>query len=194
MTTDSDPFVDYYEILQVNPTCDARVLESAYHHLAKIYHPDHSDTPDVDRLGEVILAYRALRDPHERDKYNLLYENATGFSFVQDEEETDEEFSAASDAKLHEICLLYLYKRRRENAQDAGVGRYYVQQILNCSDEHFEFHVWYLKSKGLIETTEQGTLAITIEGVDHVIAMSRNIEREKLQISQSVSSQDQTPS
>ena len=33
--------------------------------------------------------------------------------------------------------------------------------------------------------TEQGTLAITIQGVDHVISMSRTTKAEKLLIAQS---------
>jgi curved DNA-binding protein len=57
--------------------------------------------------------------------------------------------------------------------------------MLNCSDEHFEFHTWYLKAKGFIEITEQGTLAITIQGVDHVIDISRTNMMEKLLIAQS---------
>ncbi|MEO6153006.1 MAG: hypothetical protein ABIT09_10835 [Croceibacterium sp.] len=65
-----------------------------------------------------------------------------------------------------------------------------MQEALNCSDEHFDFHVWYLKAKGFIETTEQGTLAITIQGVDHVISMSRTNKAEKLRIAQSGEPQD----
>jgi len=43
-----------------------------------------------------------------------------------------------------------------------------------------------LKAKGLIEITEHGTLAITIEGVDHVIAMSQTVMREKLLIGRTI--------
>ena len=39
-------FVDYYDLLQVNPDCDARILELAYRHFAKMYHPDHPETAD----------------------------------------------------------------------------------------------------------------------------------------------------
>ena len=54
-----------------------------------------------------------------------------------------------------------------------------------CSEELFDFHLWYLREKGFIQTTERGTLTITIEGVDHVIATSRTILKEKLMIAQS---------
>ena len=60
---------------------------------------------------------------------------------------------------------------------------YYLQQELGCSDESFEFHTWYLKSKGLIEISPASEYAITIEGVDHVITQSR-AEKEKLLLEQ----------
>lgn len=179
--TDGQAFVDYYKILQVSPNCDARGLETAYRFLAKMYHPDHVETADVTKFNEVIEAYKALRNPEQRAQYDVLYAIRTGFIFSASDE-ADDEKTAYDDADAHSKILLFLYKRRRENAQDAGVGRYFVQKMLNCSDEHFEFHLWYLKAKTLIEITEQGTLAITIEGVDHVISMSQTIMREKLLI------------
>lgn len=79
---------------------------------------------------------------------------------------------------------MLLYRKRREQAQDAGVGQYFIHEMLGCSEEIFDFHLWYLKEKGFIMATDQGTLAITIEGVDHVIAMSRTTMREKLLLAQ----------
>jgi curved DNA-binding protein len=183
MTAGKD-FIDYYNILQVDPNCSAKALEGAYRHLAKMYHPDHTDTADVTRFNEVIEAYRAIRNLDERAKYDLIYASITGFKFLSNDDEYSDAKSAVSDADVHAKILLSLYKRRREHAQDPGVGRYFVQEMLNCSDEHFEFHLWYLREKGFIETTEQGALVITIEGVDHVISMSRTTMREKLLIAQ----------
>lgn len=181
---DAEPFVDFYEVLRVNPNCDARTLEAAYHVLAKKYHPDHAEQADVGKLTEVIDAYKALKNPDKRSEYNAVYASTTGFVFSSESEGFGEEESALSDADAHARVLLFLYKRRRENSREAGVGRYFVREILNCSEETFEFHLWYLREKGFIETTEQGTLAITIEGVDHVITMSKTTAREKLLLSQ----------
>ena len=36
--------------------------------------------------------------------------------------------------------------------------------------ELIEFHLWYLKEKGWMKRTENGTLEITVAGVDHVNA------------------------
>jgi len=178
-------FVDYYDILQVNPNCDAKILESAYHYLAKTYHPDHSQTADIAKFGEVVEAYKVLRDPDKRSDYDLLYSrNCSGepFKFPLGNESGIEETSALSDADDHTKILKFLYQRRRENAQDAGVVGFYLQDMLQCTHENFEFHKWYLKEKGFIVLTEHGTLAITIQGVDHVISMSRSAKAEKLLI------------
>ena len=185
MIADGRPFVDYYKILQVSPNCGARGLETAYRLLAKTYHPDHGGTADVDKFNDVVEAYKTLRNPEQRAQYDFLYTAKTGFIFHQSNG-TDDEQAAYNDADAHSKVLVFLYKRRRENAQDAGVGRYFVQKMLNCSDENFEFHLWYLKAKGLIEITEQGMLAITIEGVDHVISISQAIMKEKLLLGRSL--------
>jgi len=186
---ESEPFVDYYEILQVSPDCSVTALRTAYRAMAKMYHPDHSETSDINRFDKVTEAYRILRDPRRRVEYDIIYaENRRDRDSHTSRDDTREEVDervAISDSEAHVQILRHLYKRRREHAQEAGVGRYFLQQMLNCSDEHFEFHIWYLKAKGLIEITEQGTLAITIQGVDHTISMSRTTMAEKLLIAQS---------
>jgi curved DNA-binding protein len=185
--TASQPFIDYYDILQVDPNCDARKLGSAYRYLAKMYHPDRADTADPTKFDEVIAAYKVLRNPNQRAKYDILYAQNKGLYWIEtpvgDAEEIDEK-PALNDAEAHARILMFLYKKRREDAQNAGVAGFYLQEMLNCSDEHFEFHKWYLKEKGFIVLTEHGTLAITVEGVDHVISMSRTTRAEKLLIAQ----------
>lgn len=180
-------FVDYYDLLQVDPGCDARILEIAYHYFAKMYHPDHVETADVDKFNEVVAAYRVLRDPDQRAEYDQFYTQQRGkpdFRAPTDEELEIDESAALSDAEIHETILLQLYKRRREHATDPGVVGWLLQEKLGCNDDQFEFHIWYLKSKKFLEITEHSTLAITIEGVDHVISTSRTSSREKLLLSQ----------
>jgi curved DNA-binding protein len=180
MNTDQ-PFVDYYRILQVSPNCDAKKLETAYRRLAKAYHPDHVDTADVDRFNDVMEAYRILRNPQYRQEYDQLHHT---FAKPLDPPVIDiisvEEKNALTDAEAHEKILLTLYKKRRENAQNPGVLAFYIKESLHCSDEIFEFHAWYLKAKGFIERTEQNELAITVEGIDHVISVSRTSTAAKL--------------
>lgn len=181
---DARPFVDYYAILRVHPECDARTLEIAYRNLAKTYHPDHPETADIDMFNAVVEAYSALKDHGKRLAYDAQYSSHTGFVFAADDEILAEERTALSDADVHAEVLLCLYKRRRERAQEPGVGQYELQRMLGCTTAAFDFHAWYLKAKGLIETTDAGSLAITIAGVDHVISTSRTMAQEKLRITQ----------
>jgi curved DNA-binding protein len=186
---EEQPFIDYYDLLQVTPRCDEKILESAYHHFAKMYHPDHSGSADTTKFNEVAEAYRVLRSADSRAKYDLVYaeHHPDGFpGDPGDEKGAVEAGPALEDADDHEKILMFLYKKRRENAQSAGVVGFYLQDMLSCSDEHFEFHKWYLKEKGFVVLTEQGTLAITIQGVDHVISMSRKTKAEKLLLSRSI--------
>lgn len=176
---DDNPFVDYYKVLGVNPGCSFRSLETAYHTLAKLNHPDHSEDADVGKLTAVINAYKVLKDHAKRVEYDRLYARMTGYVFTI-ESDLHEERAAVSDADAHARVLQLLYQKRRDSAQDAGVGHFTLQELLGCSNELFEFHVWYLREKGFILTTDQGTLAITIAGVDHVISMSRSVIKEKL--------------
>lgn len=180
--TNANPFVDFYSILKVDPQCDAKTLETAYRDLAKIYHPDHPETADTEKFQQVLEAYRALKDPEDRASYNITYSLHTAYTFDANSGETIIDRSAPSDNDAHVKTLLHLYKRRREFAKDPGVGQYSLQQMLNCSDETFDFYIWYLKGKGFIEYTEEGTIAITIAGVDHVISLSQVRAQEKLQI------------
>ena len=180
-------FVDYYALLNVDPASDAKTLEKAYRHHAQLYHPDHSDTSDVEKFQAVNEAYGVLRNPEKRAKYDQLHASivkATTQTQSRDTGTRVDSKSTEQDADFRHLLLYHLYKRRRASAGDAGVIAYVIRERLGCDEEAFDFHVWYLKSKGFIEVTEQGTLAITVEGVDHVIAMTRGEEAEKLLLSQ----------
>lgn len=183
MQNESD-FVDYYSQLQVDCDCDDRRLELAYHYFAKLYHPDSGETANVDKFSEVIQAYKVLRDPERRSEFDKRYYAVKGVPPPKAGDEAAGSINlrdALDDAEAHRRILMQLYKRRRESSADPGIPGWVLEEDLGCSQNHFEFLVWYLKSKGLVELTEQGTIAITIEGVDQVITTSREV-KEKLLI------------
>ena len=125
-----------------------------------------------------------LRDPAKRSEYDEVHFKDRKRPIHEYAPKIDIEeieiggTTAASDAEIHERMLLSLYKQRREHASDPGMIGWLMQEMLECTEEHFEFHVWYLKSKGLLAITEEGKLAITVEGVDHVIASGRSAAEE----------------
>ncbi len=179
------PFVDYYRVLEVSPDCDAKSLEVAYRHLAKLYHPDHPETANTDNFTNVIEAYRVLRSLEGRLEYDEIYARETGYIFSVVDSSVGEEGEALTDAESHSRILMRLYKRRREFPREPGLGHHTLMEFINCSDENFDFHIWYLREKGFVGVTEDGTFAITIEGVDHVISTTRTAAAERLRLSQS---------
>ena len=183
---DGDGFVDLYAVLQVSRTSDRKTLEAAYRRLAKMYHPDHAEDADSAKLTELLSAYKTLRDPKRRAEYDAAYgerfaEEPNPYAGRTQAYDSD----ALNDADDQAKILMFLYKKRREDSQNAGVVGFYLQELLNCSYEEFEFHKWYLKEKGFVAVTEQGTLAITIQGVDHIISTARTERAAKLLIGQS---------
>ena len=134
------PSNDYYAILHIDPECSTRTLDIAYRNLAKIYHPDHPKTADLDRFNNITEAYSVLRKPDKRAGYDALYARKTGYVFPSKAEKRSEGVEAISDANMHSNILMYLYKKRRECARSPGVGTYDILRGLECSDGNFEFH------------------------------------------------------
>jgi curved DNA-binding protein len=183
---DKDAFSDFYSILHVHPTCDARTLDSAYHHLAKAYHPDHTGNDDSTDFNKVTQAYKVLRDPRQRADYDARYSKQFGGAPTSPPIiETDGGRALhLTDAEAHDKILRFLYEKRRKTPSDAGVLAFYLQDILLCSYESIEFHRWYLKEKGFISTSEQGTLEITVQGIDQVLLNAKAVRTEKLMLAQ----------
>lgn len=181
--TDDGEFVDHYEVLQVDPLSDERTLETAYHYLAKLYHPDNAASADVEKLDRVVKSYRVLRDTKTRAQYDSEYDRRIGLPRRPASEGAAREFgmhTAADDADMHERIMLRLYRKRRASPLEPGIGGLQLQEACGCSSAEMDFHLWYLKSKRLLEITEQGMMAITIEGVDYILASSRDDRKQKL--------------
>ncbi|WP_246694490.1 hypothetical protein [Mesorhizobium sp. M2E.F.Ca.ET.209.01.1.1] len=77
----------------------------------------------------------------------------------------------ARDSVIQANLLSLLYVRRRRDVNNPGIGDEELERLSGCPREHLEFHLWYLKAKGFIGRTENGTFAITVEGIDHAGTM-----------------------
>lgn len=165
---------DHYSVLGVRPECAPKDLEIAYKALAKEYHPDHSETADLDRFTQITAAYRVLRDPLKRIEYDEANPHLfaapahTGSRFGGFDQAT-----VTNDALTHETILMHLYNLRRQGSDRIGAGEWQLLDLIGCSDKNLAFHTWYLKEKGFIQIVEDGTWAITIAGVDHAIETMR---------------------
>ncbi len=68
---------DYYKILGVEKSADAKEIKKAYRRLARQFHPDMNpgDKAAESRFKEINEAHEVLSDPEKRRKYDELGQN-----------------------------------------------------------------------------------------------------------------------
>jgi curved DNA-binding protein CbpA len=162
-------FVDLYETFELSPNANAGTVERVFRHMASRYHPDNQDTGNRALFDLVIDAHTVLRDPEKRAAYDVQYKAHSDLRWKLAEEASNGS-GVGRDADIQNRMMAILYAKRRRNIREPGVGPVEFERLLDCPVEPLEFHFWYLKEKGWLATTENGTIAITVDGVDRVQA------------------------
>ena len=171
--------VDYYEILQINPTADQEMIERAYRLLAKRYHPDNINTGDGGKFAKLMEAYHVLSDSEKRVAYDANHkaDNVHQDNFFFNVPQSD---GPDAETRLYQAILLILYIARRKDVMKPGVGGFQLEKLLGLPEKELEFYIWYLKEKRWIEQTETGGFAITASGVDAVIEKNILLRKDRL--------------
>ncbi|MBV9503682.1 MAG: DnaJ domain-containing protein [Acidobacteriia bacterium] len=169
MDRPADTFIDYYELMQISPNADMETVQRVYRMLAARYHPDNSNTGDMERFLRLTEAYRTLSDPPARAAYDADYraqhlEPMAVFNLREFAMGIDGE----SNRRMGVLCLLY--NRRRVSSEEPGLSLLEFEKLMSSPREHLVFTIWYLKDKGYIRQTEDSSYAITGAGVDYVEA------------------------
>ncbi|ESY64251.1 DnaJ domain-containing protein [Mesorhizobium sp. M1050] len=158
-------FIDYYEILEVSPNANSETLERIFRYFAMRYHPDNQQTGDETRFSEIVEAHNTLKDPVKRAQYDIAYRDNASLRRELTEEASSTK-GIERDVVIQAKLLSLLYAKRRHDVTNPGIGDVELERLSGCPREHLEFHLWYLKAKGWIARVENGTIAITVEGVD----------------------------
>ncbi len=160
-----DSLADYYEDLQVSRNADQETIERVYRLLAKRYHPDNQATGRADKFEALTTAFRVLADPVERAAYDAGRErlDARRWELLKPSPGSP---GPGNDREIRDAMLSVLYIERRNNPSDGSVGLWRMERLLGWPEAVMEFHVWYLKEKGLVQRTDSGGYAITADGVD----------------------------
>jgi len=161
----NQPFVDYYELLQVSPNADEGTIQRVFRHLAKENHPDSGG--DAERFNCLVDAYRTLTNPETRAAYDVRYRQFWESKWKIASEATEAK-RLMDDEGIRERLLALCYTQRRRNMRNPGMGEVELARLVGCPAELVEFHLWYLREKGWIQRMETGHFAITAEGVDQI--------------------------
>jgi len=173
-----DRFVDYYELLQVSQNADGETIDRVFRLLAKRYHPDNKATGDARRFTAIAQAFQILSDPEERARYDARYESDKQVQWSLFFEaplagDTD-------DQRVQRWILSILYKLRRRDPSNPGMGDYELERYLEAAEGQLQFHLWYLKEKGWAIRTDSGQWAITADGVDWVVKEDQLLRKDRL--------------
>jgi hypothetical protein len=160
-----DSFIDYYELLQVSANADAEMVHRVYRMLAQRYHPDNPDTGDASSFQTILRAYQTLNDPARRAEYDIHYQAQKRVRWRVFSKPVAGE-GMQGEKRKRAAVLSALYSKRVEAPESAGITLRELEDLLGIPREHLEFSTWYLRRKGLVDTSNNGRYEITADGVD----------------------------
>jgi curved DNA-binding protein CbpA len=164
---------DLYEILEISPNASQKTIERMYRYLAQRYHPDREGTGDADQFDQVVKAYGTLKEPESRAAYDSHRKTNLDYQWSLVEEAGDND-NFEKDSMIQERVLSVLYTKRKRDPREPGLGAMQLERLTGCPNEMLDFHLWYLKDKGWIMRTEDGSVAITVDGVDQSLLHHRH--------------------
>ncbi len=152
--------VDYYALLQINPTAEPCTLEAMYDYLAKRYHSTSEATANAPIYARLAEAYGVLSDPVKRTAYDTERNTAKGGTTV-----VKGDRNRLSIRSTRNQMLDMLYWRRVESPYKPVITIHEFETILKLPKEQMEFNLWFLRDKGLIDRSDNACFVITAQGV-----------------------------
>ena len=118
-----EPFVDYYDLLQLSPNADEDTIDRVFRHLAKKCHPDIGEASDDGRFRKLAKARAVLGDPETRAGYDAKYQEYWNRKWKLASEATQGS-AFAEDTATRQSILSLLYVQRRTEMRMPGLGEY----------------------------------------------------------------------
>lgn len=123
--------MDYYQLLDVEPTATDAELKAAYYRLAKKYHPDHNqNSPEAEeRFKLVSEAYRTLGDKEKRLGYDAwlerhrAYRNAPEMAEMVGRSPIHMPGELNSMPRRTRVSARHAYERQEEREERRGRSR-----------------------------------------------------------------------
>jgi curved DNA-binding protein CbpA len=159
--------VDYYEVLQISPNAEPETIQRVYRMLASRYHPDNSETGDLERFVRLNEAFETLSHAERRRQYDAEY-NAQRLQPLEIFELKEFELGIDGESNRRMGILCLAYHRRRTNPDHPGLSILELETLMSMPREHLMFTLWYLREKQFVRQDEASDFSITGEGCDYV--------------------------
>jgi hypothetical protein len=163
----AEPFVDYYELLQISPNAEAETIHRVFRIMAARYHPDNKETGDSEKFLSLTKGYAVLSDPARRATYDALHNSRRSQPLpVFGLKEFAEGLEGEVNRRLGILSLLY--NRRRTNPDDPGISVLEFETVMSFPREHLEFAIWFLREKQYVRPGNNSDYVISATGVDYL--------------------------
>ena len=160
-------FTDYYELLQISPNAELETIQRVFKLLATRYHPDNTETGDLDKFLALKRAFETLTSPGLRAEYDALYQQRNTEPIeIFELKEFSIGVEGEANRRMGILCLLY--NRRRANPEDPGLSLLEFESMMSVPREHLMFTIWYLREHNCVRQDDASDYVITGEGVDYV--------------------------
>ena len=158
-------FIDYYELLEINPSANVELIETAVRAQLRRYSPQNTKTGDEAKFELVKKAYLALSNAKSRSSYDAEYKRRNS----SDPNKTQRSISAEAvedQARKRLAVLTAMYERMLKKPQDSELTAIEIATGTGHDVAQLEFALWFLREKGYIARTDVGDLRITASGVE----------------------------
>jgi len=167
-----EPFVDYYELLQLSPTAETDTIQRVFRLLAQRYHPDNRQTGNEQMFQSLLKAYQVLSDPVERAAYDVEHREAKRVHWQVFDQQSAMASGPEAEKRKREGILGVLYRKRQMQPQQPGMNLRELEDVLNIPKEHLEFAIWFLKESQSIKPGDNGRVLITVKGAEEYEALT----------------------
>jgi curved DNA-binding protein CbpA len=174
-----DEPVDHYEALQISPNAEPDTIHRVYRLLAQQCHPDNTETGNVEQFRRLNEAYQTLSDPERRAQYDVFYarQRQDRWKLVSTGADSENDFEMEQRVRL--TVLEVLYTRRRTDPEAPGLSPLDLEKLIGRAREHLAFTIWYLVQKKFVMRSDNSSLLISADGVEHLESNYREIGQRR---------------
>jgi hypothetical protein len=166
-TETTEPFIDYYELLQISPNAETETIHRVFRIMAGRYHPDNTQTGDNEKFLLLTTAYNTLSDPARRTAYDERHRSRRSDPLpVFALKEFVDGLEGEANRRLGILSLLY--NKRRANPDNPGMSVLDFEMVMSFPREHLEFAIWYLHERLYVRTIHNSDYTITAIGLEYL--------------------------